>query len=85
MKQTLNSIQNEIIQLKEEVEKYKKSYKINRRDDEYQSNTNYSNYDEEIINGESIFDCQIENIKRESKILSLYDEIIFKVEQIKMK
>ena len=83
MEEKFNNFQNEIQQLNEQAEKNKKSYGINRRDDKYVANKEYENYDEEIINGESIFDCQIENVKRQSRILSLYNEMIEKCERIK--
>ena len=83
MEEKFNNFQQEIKQLNEQAENNKKSYSINRRDDEYESNLNYENYDNEIINGENVFDCQIENVKRQSKILSLYNEIIEKCEKIK--
>ena len=65
-----NNFQQEIKQLNEQAEKNKISYGNNRRNDEYVANLHYENYDDEIINGESIFDCQIENVKRQSRILS---------------
>ena len=69
MQEKFNNFQQEIQQLNEEAEKNKRNYGINRRADEYVANLHYENYDEEIINGESIFDCQIENVKRQSRIL----------------
>ena len=83
MQEKLNYFQNEIQQLNEQVEKNKRSYNINRRNDEYQPNLQYENYDEEIIKGESILDCQIENIKRQLKILSIYNEMIEKCNEMK--
>ena len=83
MEEKFNNFQNEIQQLNEQAEKNKKSYGINRRDDKYVANKEYENYDDEIINGESIFDCQLENVERQTKILSIYDEMIGKCEKMK--
>ena len=83
MQEKFNNFQQEIQQLNEQTEKNKKSYEINRRDDKYVANKEYENYDDEIINGESIFDCQIENVKRQSRILSLYNEMIEKCKKVK--
>ena len=83
MEQKFNNFQQEIQQLNEQAKKNKRSYGINRRNDKYESNLYYSNFDEEIIKGESVLDWQIENIKRQSKILSIYNEMIKKCEKMK--
>ena len=83
MQEKINNFKQEIQQLNQQAEKNKKSYGINRRDDKYVANKEYENYDDEIINGESIFDCQIENVKRQSRILSIYNEMIEKCEKMK--
>ena len=56
----------------------KQWYKQNKSINNYHNNINYDNYEQEIINGESILDCDLENIEREQEILFLYDEIIKK-------
>ena len=69
-------INNKINQLKEEIEKEKQFYIKNKLNKNYNQNKNYENYNEEIIEGESILDCDLENIERQSEILSLYEEIL---------
>ena len=57
------------------VLKLKQIYSTNKRDEFYSPNYEYTNYDEEIIQGESVLDCLLENVKREEKILEEYKKI----------
>ena len=76
-------IQNQIEELKESLKKEKQHYIKNKTNEKYNKNINYENYEEEIIEGESILDCDLETIERQSKILSLYNEILKNYEKIK--
>ena len=60
------------------VLKLKQIYLNNKRDEFYSPNFQYTDYDEEIINGESVLDCLIENVKREEKILKTLIYCIYK-------
>ena len=70
--------------LQQEIEKEKQFYNKNKTINSYNKNLNYENYEEEIINGESILDCDLENIERKSKILSLYEKIFIEYNKMKV-
>ena len=76
-------IQNQIEELKESLEKEKQFYIKNKTSEKYNANLDYENYEEEIIEGESILDCELENVERQSRILSFYNEIIENYVKIK--
>ena len=84
-KEQQEEINNKIEEIKEEIEKEKEYYNKNKTNNEYKLNIKYENYEEEIIEGESILDCELEDIERQLGILSLYYEIIQKCEKIKNK
>ena len=72
-------------ELREQAEKQTKIYENNKRTEIYKRNSQYTNYDEEIINGESVLDCNMENTKRLMRILSFYDEILKQSKELKKK
>ena len=82
-KEQQEKIQNQIEELKESLEKEKQYYIKNKTNEKYNANIDYENYEEEIIEGESILDCDLENIERKMIILSLQDEILQNYEKIK--
>ena len=63
--------------------KLKQIYLNNKRDEFYSPNYEYEDYDEEIIEGESVLDCLLENVKREQKILEEYQQILMKTKEVK--
>ena len=65
------------------VLKLKEIYLNNKRDEFYSPNFQYTDYEEEIIQGESVLDCLLENVKREEKILEEYKKVLIKTKEVK--
>ena len=68
-----------ITKIKNQIQKQKLFYQKNKIKDIYVTIKGYENYDdsgEEIIEGESIMDCLLENLERNDIILNLYDEML---------
>ena len=68
-----------ITKIKNQIQKQKLFYQKNKTKDIYVTIKGYENYDdaeEEIIEGESIMDCLLENLERNDIILNLYDEML---------
>ena len=53
-------------------------YIKNKTNEEFQTSILEGDYEEEVIEGESILDCLQENIERNNSILEIYDEIMKK-------
>ena len=65
------------------VLKLKHIYSNSKRNEFYSPNYEYTDYDQEIIQGESVLDCLLENMKRQEKILEEYEKILIKTKQVK--
>ena len=51
-----------------------KHYKTYKRNEIYEPNFNYEDFDNEIIEGESVIDCLFENLMRINSIFKLYEQ-----------
>ena len=83
--ENINQIIEEIIQINNKVITQENLYSKNKREETYSPNYEYTNYDDEIINGENVIDCILENIQRNKTIMKLYQELTIKLNTIRNK
>ena len=51
----------------------------NKRTETYEPNFEYENYEEEMIKGESVLDCMLENTTRDRAVLKKFHELLIKI------
>ena len=83
--ENINQIIEEIIQVNNKIITQENLYTKNKREETYSPNYEYTDFDQEIINGENVIDCILENIQRNKIILKLYSELIIKLNTIRNK
>ena len=83
--ENINQIIEEIIQINNKLLNQENLYNKNKREETYSPNYEYPDYDLEIINGENVIDCILENIQRNKTIMKLYSELIIKLNTIRNK
>ena len=71
----INQIIEEIQQVNNILLNERELYNKNRREEKYNPNFQYDDYDDEIIEGESVMDCLLENLTRNKNILKLGEDI----------
>ena len=81
----LNTINDNLQNSETKVLKLKQIYLNNKRNEYYTPNFNYSSYEDEIIKGESVLDCLLENVKWEEKILKDYEKLLKQTKEMKYK
>ena len=82
MEEIFNTIYKNLQNSNIKVLNLKQIYDNNKRNEYYSPNFEYTDYEEEIIQGESVLDCLLENVKREEKILEEYEKILIFIEKM---